>query len=359
MSSILGTKVKISVFGESHGEAIGVVIDGLPAGHTIDFDWVYEEMKRRSPGRNKFSTTRVEKDVPRVLSGIFEGKTTGAPLTAIIENTNTNSKDYSELKSKMRPSHADYPAMVKYKGFNDYRGGGHFSGRLTAMFVFAGAVCKEILKEKNIFVGAHIRAIGKVKDEKFDGVNISREVIEELRQESFPVLDKAGAEKMHQEILNAKEEGDSVGGIIETAIINLPVGVGNPMFYSVESVLAHMMFSIPAVKGVEFGEGFGITELRGSKANDGYYIEDGKIKTYSNNNGGVLGGITTGMPVVFSVAIKPTPSIVLKQNTVNVNNEENDVLEIKGRHDPCIVHRAVPVVECAAAVAILDILLQG
>ena len=359
MSSILGTKVKISVFGESHGEAIGVVIDGLPAGHTIDFDWVYEEMKRRSPGRNKFSTTRVEKDVPRVLSGIFEGKTTGAPLTAIIENTNTNSKDYSELKSKMRPSHADYPAMVKYKGFNDYRGGGHFSGRLTAMFVFAGAVCKEISKEKNIFVGAHIRAIGKVIDEKFDGVNISREVIEELRQESFPVLDKAVAEKMQQEILSAREEGDSVGGIIETAIINLPAGVGNPMFYSVESVLAHMMFSIPAVKGVEFGEGFGITELRGSKANDGYYIEDGKIKTYSNNNGGVLGGITTGMPVVFSVAIKPTPSIALKQNTVNVNNEENDVLEIKGRHDPCIVHRAVPVVECAAAVAILDILLQG
>ena len=359
MSSILGTKVKISVFGESHGEAIGVVIDGLPAGHTIDFDWVYEEMKRRAPGKNKFSTTRVEKDVPRVLSGIFEGKTTGAPLTAIIENTNINSKDYSELKSKMRPSHADYPAMVKYKGFNDYRGGGHFSGRLTAMFVFAGAVCKEILKEKDIFVGAHIRAIGKVKDKKFDGVNISREVIEELRQESFPVLDKAVAEKMQQEILSAREEGDSVGGIIETAIINLPAGVGNPMFYSVESVLSHMLFSIPAVKGVEFGEGFGIRKLRGSKANDGYYIEDGKIKTYTNHNGGVLGGITTGMPVVFSVAIKPTPSIALKQNTINVNNEENDVLEIKGRHDPCIVQRAVPVVECAAAVAILDILLQG
>lgn len=359
MSSILGTKVKISVFGESHGEAIGVVIDGLPAGHTIDFDWVYDEMKRRAPGQNKFSTTRVEKDIPRVLSGIFEGKTTGAPLTAIIENTNTNSKDYSELKSKMRPSHADYPAMVKYKGFNDYRGGGHFSGRLTAMFVFAGAVCKEILKDKNIFIGAHIKSIAKVKDKKFHGINISREVIEELRKESFPVLDKSIAEAMQKEILSAKEEGDSVGGVIEAAIINLPTGLGNPMFYSVESVLSHMLFSIPAVKGVEFGEGFEITELRGSKANDGYYIEDGKIKTYSNNNGGALGGITTGMPVIFSVAIKPTPSIALKQNTVNINNEANDILEIKGRHDPCIVQRAVPVVECAAAVAILDMLLQG
>ncbi|MEG2017244.1 MAG: chorismate synthase [Clostridium sp.] len=359
MSSILGTKVKLSVFGESHGEAIGVVIDGLPAGHTIDFEWVYKEMKRRVPGQNKFSTTRVEKDIPRILSGVFEGKTTGAPLTAIIENTNTNSKDYSELKSKMRPSHADYPAMVKYKGFNDYRGGGHFSGRLTAMFVFAGAVCKEILRDYNVFIGAHIRAIGKIKDKKFDGINISREVIEELRQESFPVIDKNVAEKMQEEILSAKKDGDSVGGVIETAIINLPMGLGNPMFYSVESVLAHMLFSIPAVKGVEFGAGFDITALRGSQANDGYYIEDGKIKTYTNNNGGILGGITTGMPVVFSVAVKPTPSIALKQDTVNMDNKENDILEIKGRHDPCIVQRAVPVVECAAAVAILDILLQG
>lgn len=359
MSSILGTKVKLSVFGESHGEAIGVVIDGLPAGHIIDFDWVYDEIKRRAPGQNKFSTTRVEKDLPRVLSGVFEGKTTGAPLTAIIENTNTNSKDYSELKSKMRPSHADYPAMVKYKGFNDYRGGGHFSGRLTAMFVFAGAVCKEILREHDIFIGAHIRVIGKIKDKKFDGINISREAIEELRQESFPVIDKTVAEKMQQEILSAKEDGDSVGGIIETAIINLPVGLGNPMFYSVESVLSHMLFSIPAVKGVEFGEGFDITGLKGSQANDGYYIENGKIKTYTNHNGGVLGGITTGMPVVFSVAVKPTPSIALKQDTVNMDNKENDILKIKGRHDPCIVQRAVPVVECAAAVAILDILLQG
>lgn len=359
MSSIIGTKVKISVFGESHGEAIGVVIDGLPAGYDINFDKVYEEMKRRAPGQNNLSTARVEKDVPRVLSGIFEGKTTGAPLTAIVENNNIKSKDYSELKVKLRPSHADYPSMIKYMSFNDYRGGGHFSGRLTAMFVFAGAVCKEILKESNIFIGAHIKSIGSIKDNTFNRTNISKELIEELRREKFPTLDKSIAEDMKEEILKAKTEGDSVGGIIEGIVINLPVGLGNPMFYSVESVLSHMLFSIPAVKGVEFGEGFNITTLRGSEANDEYYIENGEIKTFTNNNGGILGGITTGMPVTFSVAFKPTPSISLKQNTVNMITKDNDILEINGRHDPCIVQRAVPVVECATAVAILDILLQG
>ncbi len=359
MSSIIGTKVKISLFGESHGEAIGVVIDGLPAGHDIDFDKVYEEMKRRAPGQNNLSTPRVEKDIPRVLSGIFEGRTTGAPLTAIVENSNIKSKDYSELKVKLRPSHADYPAMIKYKGFNDYRGGGHFSGRLTAMFVFAGAVCKEILKEKNIFIGAHIKSIRDIKDDTFDRVNISRELIDELREEKFPTLNKSVAEEMKAEILKARGDGDSVGGVIEGAVINLPVGIGNPMFNSVESILSHMLFSIPAVKGIEFGEGFNITTMRGSEANDEYYIENGEIKTFTNNNGGILGGITTGMPVTFSVAFKPTPSISVKQNTVNMITKDNDVLEVYGRHDPCIVQRAVPVVECATAVAILDMLLQG
>lgn len=359
MSSIIGTKVKISVFGESHGEAIGVVIDGLPAGYDIDFNRVYEEMKRRAPGQSNLSTTRVEKDLPRVLSGIFQGKTTGAPLTAIVENSNIKSKDYSELKIKMRPSHADYPAMIKYKGFNDYRGGGHFSGRLTAMFVFVGAVCKEILKDNNIFIGAHIKSIANIKDDSFDRVNISGELLDELREESFPTLNKNICEKMKAEILKAKADGDSVGGIIEAAVINLPTGLGNPMFYSVESVLSHMLFSIPAVKGVEFGEGFNITTLRGSQANDEYYIEDEKVKTYTNNNGGILGGLTTGMPVTFSVAFKPTPSISLRQNTVNMVTKSDDMLEVHGRHDPCVVQRAVPVVECAAAVAILDILLQG
>ena len=296
--------------------------------------------------------------MPRVLSGIFNGKTTGAPLAAIIENSNTKSKDYSELKIKMRPSHSDYPAMIKYDGYNDYRGGGHFSGRLTAMFVFAGAVCKEILKQRDIYVGSHIKSIRNVKDDSFDKTNITKELLDNLRENRFPTLNKNVVDEMQKEILDAKNDLDSVGGVIEAAIINLPAGIGDPMFNSVESVLSHMLFSIPAVKGVEFGEGFNIATLRGSEANDSYYIEDGKIKTYTNNNGGILGGITNGMPVVFSLAIKPTPSISKPQKTVNVETMENDILEIHGRHDPCIVQRAVPVVECAAAVAILDILLQ-
>ena len=357
MGSIIGNKIKISVFGESHGEAIGVVIDGLPSGYEIDIDNINTEMKRRAPGKDKLSTARKEGDIPKILSGVFEGKTTGAPLAAIIENENKISKDYSEFKVKPRPSHADYPAIIKYEGFNDYRGGGHFSGRLTAMIVFAGAVCKDILKTKEIYIGSHIKSIGKIFDKEFDRVNISKDLLGELKEERLPILNKIVAPAMETEILEAKGEGDSVGGVIEGAVLNLPVGVGNPMFNSVESVLSHMLFSIPAVKGVEFGEGFGIAEMRGSQANDEYYIDGEEIKTYSNNNGGVLGGITTGMPVVFSVAIKPTPSIAKSQRTIDVNNKENDILRIHGRHDPCIVQRAVPVIEAATAIAILDLIL--
>ncbi|MFR1710013.1 MAG: chorismate synthase [Clostridium sp.] len=358
MGSIIGSKIKVSIFGESHGEAIGVVIDGLPAGHKIDFEFVYEEMRRRAPGKDSLSTSRSERDIPKILSGIFEERTTGAPLSAIIENNNIKSKDYSELKVKMRPSHCDYPAMVKYEGFNDHRGGGHFSGRLTALLVFAGAVCKDVLKEHNIYIGAHIKSIGNIRDNSFDRVDITKDLLEDLRANRFPTLNEVIGEDMKNEILKVKSLGDSIGGIIETAVINLPVGLGDPMFYSVESVLSHMLFSIPAVKGVEFGEGFNITTLRGSEANDEYYIDDNGIKTYSNNNGGVLGGITTGMPVTFSVAFKPTPSIALPQRTVNLQTRANDILEIKGRHDPCIVQRAVPVVEGVTAIAILDMLLQ-
>ena len=358
MGSIIGNKIKVSIFGESHGEAIGVVIDGLPAGHRIDFNFVYEEMRRRAPGQDSLSTPRVEKDIPKVLSGIFQERTTGAPLSAIIENNNTKSRDYSELKVKLRPSHCDYPAMIKYEGYNDYRGGGHFSGRLTALLVFAGAICKDILKEHSVYIGAHIKSIGKIKDDGFDKINITKELLEELRKDRFPTLNKIISKEMKEEILAVKALGDSIGGVIEGAVINLPVGLGNPMFHSVESVLSHMLFSIPAVKGVEFGEGFNIAALRGSEANDEYYIEGNDIKTYSNNNGGILGGITTGMPVTFSVAFKPTPSIALSQKTVNMETKADDILEIKGRHDPCIVQRAVPVVECVTAIAILDMMLQ-
>ncbi len=358
MGSIIGNKIKVSIFGESHGDAIGVMIDGLPAGHKIDFEFVYEEMRRRAPGQDSLSTPRVEKDIPKILSGIFQERTTGAPLSAIIENNSIKSKDYSELKVKMRPSHCDYPAMIKYEGFNDYRGGGHFSGRLTSLLVFAGAICKDILKKHNVYIGAHIKSIGSIKDEGFDRVNITKELLEALREDRFPTLNNVIEEKMKNEILTVKSLGDSIGGIVEAAVINLPVGIGNPMFHSVESVLSHMLFSIPAVKGVEFGEGFNITTLKGSEANDEYYMDDNTIKIYSNNNGGILGGITTGMPVTFSVAFKPTPSIALPQRTVNVETRDNDILEIKGRHDPCIVQRAVPVVECVTAIAILDMMLQ-
>ncbi|WP_346896456.1 chorismate synthase [Clostridium sp. UBA7503] len=358
MSSIIGNKIKVSIFGESHGDAIGVVIDGLPAGHRINFDFVHEEMRRRAPGKDSLSTSRVEKDMPKVLSGIFEERTTGAPLSAIIENNNTKSRDYSELKVKLRPSHCDYPAVIKYEGYNDYRGGGHFSGRLTALLVFAGAICKEILKEHDVYIGSHIKSIGKIKDHGFDKVNIRKELLQELREDRFPTLNKIISEEMKKEILAVKALGDSIGGIIEGAVINLPVGLGSPMFHSVESILSHMLFSIPAVKGVEFGEGFNISTLRGSEVNDQYYIEGEDIKTYSNNNGGILGGITSGMPVTFSVAFKPTPSIALPQKTVNMETKADDILEIKGRHDPCIVQRAVPVVECVTAIAILDMMLQ-
>lgn len=359
MSSIIGNKLKISIFGESHGEAIGVVIDGMPAGYDIDFENVHKELRRRAPGQNQYSTSRKEKDIPRVLSGIFEGKTTGAPISAIIENTNTISKDYSKLKVMPRPSHADYPAMIKYSGFNDYRGGGHFSGRLTALIVFAGAICKEILKTKDIYIGSHIKSINNIKDETFDKVKVDFKTLENLSTMEFPTLNKESQEKMKLKIIEAKENLDSVGGIIEGAIINLPVGLGSPMFDSVESVISQMLFSIPGVKGVEFGDGFEISKLYGSQAKDEYYFDNDRIKTYENHNGGILGGITTGMPIIFSVAIKPTSSIGQKQRTINLSTNKNDILEIEGRHDPCIVQRAVPVIECAVAISILDILLQG
>ena len=358
LSSIIGNKLKVSVFGESHGTAIGVVIDGLPSGVTINYNQIQEELERRAPGRDEISTSRKEKDIPNIISGIFEGKTTGAPLTAIFENSNVRSKDYSELKIKPRPSHADYPAYVKYNGFNDYRGGGHFSGRLTIALVFAGAICKSILEERDIYIGAHIKSIGKVKDDYLDKVNIDKNILISLKSMELPTLNKAKGEEMKKEILRAKEAEDSVGGIIEGIVINLPTGLGSPMFDSIESSLAHMLFSIPAVKGVEFGEGFAMSELRGSEAKDEYYYEDGIVKGYQNCNGGILGGISTGMPLVFSVAIKPTASIGQCQRTINIETTMNDMLKIEGRHDPCIVKRAVPVIEGAVAITILDILLQ-
>ena len=356
MSSDFGKKVKIQIFGQSHSEAIGVVMDGLPAGEEIDLDEVQKFMERRAPGRNAYSTPRKEADLPRVVSGLFEGKTCGAPVCAIIENTNTRSKDYDKLKDLPRPGHADFTAWVKYNGYNDHRGGGHFSGRLTAPLCFAGAVCKQILERKGIHVGAHILSIKGVKDVPFDAVEIDAETLKAVAGKAFPVQNDAAGEEMQAVIAAAKEKGDSVGGIVECAITGLPVGVGEPMFDGLESVLAQAIFAIPAVKGVEFGAGFGVAELFGSENNDDFIYEEGMVKTKANNHGGSLGGISSGMPMVFRAAFKPTPSISMEQDTISISKRENDRLAIQGRHDPCIVPRAVPVVEAAAAVAILDLL---
>ena len=356
MSGMWGSKIKLPIFGESHGNAIGITIDGLPAGFSIDMDKIMMEMSRRAPGKSSLSTPRKESDIPEILSGYFEGKTTGTPLCAIIRNSNTKSKDYSKLKDVMRPGHADYTGAVRYKGFNDYRGGGHFSGRITAPLVFAGAICKQILEVKGIIVSAHINSIGKIKDCSFLESDISDELLNSFKENELPLINTKLEDEMRQEILSTRSSGDSIGGTIECAILGVSPGIGDPFFDSVESTLAHLMFSVPAVKGIEFGKGFDISKMRGSEANDEYYLENGNIKTKTNNNGGILGGITNGMPIIFNVAIKPTASIFKEQNTVNIVTMEETTLCIEGRHDPCIVQRALPVIEAVAAIGITELM---
>ena len=354
MTATLGEKIKLTIFGESHGLGIGCVIDGLPPGFAIDLDAVKKEMQRRAPGKSPLATARNEKDAFIIESGFFEGRTTGTPLCVLISNSDQHSGDYSKLKNVMRPGHADYSGKVKYNGFNDYRGGGHFSGRLTAPLVFMGAVAKQILAKRGIYVGAHIAAIAGVKDTPFNPLGESADTFFELAQKSFPVLDDAAGNEMQQLILAAKQSCDSVGGVIECMAINLPAGIGAPFFDSLESRLAHALFSVPAVKGIEFGKGFALTQMPGSEANDQMYYDNGMVKTYTNNNGGI-----TGMPVLFKAAVKPTPSIAKVQKTVDLSTESNTELVITGRHDPCIVQRAVPVIEGVVAWMILDMLLAG
>lgn len=356
MSGQWGNKIKYSIFGESHGRGIGMVISGLPAGIQLDLEYIENEMARRAPGTNRYSTARKEGDKVEFLSGFFNGYTTGTPLCAVIFNENQNSKDYNALKDIARPGHGDYTGFVKYNGFNDYRGGGHFSGRITAPLVFAGAVAKQILAQKGIVIGGHILSIANCKEENFDFVNLTEATIKSVIEKPFPVMDDAKGEEMKNLIIEAKNSIDSVGGIIEVAALNLPKGLGDPFFDSVESTLAHLLFSVPAVKGVEFGMGFEITKIRGSQANDEPYNENGNIKMRTNNNGGINGGITNGMPMVFRTAMKPTPSIAKMQNTINLSTGENTEVSIHGRHDPCIVLRAVPVIEACAALCILDLL---
>lgn len=356
MSSITGNKLKISIFGESHGKGIGVVIDGLPPGIELDLEFIDSQMKRRSPGQSSITTERKEKDSYRILSGLFKDKTTGTPLCALIQNKDINSENYNEIKTKIRPGHSDYTGYVKYKGFNDYRGGGHFSGRLTAPLLFAGSVAMQILETKNIFIGGRIKSIYNITDDSEP--KFSEHEIKKLRNMNFPVICPGIKEEMMDAISQAKNEGNSVGGVIETCIINVPAGYGEPFFDSVESKISHMIFSIPAVKGMEFGTGFEITQLTGKEANDEFYVENNRILTRTNNSGGILGGITNGMPIVFRTAVKPVPSIASTQNTVDISKMKNTALNVTGRHDPCIVPRAVPVVEGAAALALLDLILE-
>lgn len=357
MSSVIGDKIKLSIFGESHGEAIGCVIDGLPAGIKIDMNAVYKDMQRRAPGKDKTATPRLEKDIPHILSGMLDNVTTGAPLAMVIENTNTKSGDYSNLMTVPRPSHSDYPAYVKYGGNNDIRGGGHFSGRLTAPLVFAGSVAKQILSQMGVTIGAHIKQIGSVCDAVSDLNKTDKSLLDTLSSSTFSLIDETKEQAMRDEIEKARLSLDSVGGIIECFAVGLPVGLGGNMFDTVEGKLASILFGVPAVKGVEFGLGFGFADKRASEVNDQYEIKNGRVATLSNNNGGVLGGMTDGAPLSVSVAIKPTPSIAKKQKSVNLLTMENAELEIHGRHDPCIVVRAVPVIECAVALGLLDLMM--
>jgi len=358
MSSQYGKKIKISIFGQSHSPAIGVNIDGLPAGIKIDINELKAFLKRRAPGQNDISTARAEDDVPEILSGLVDGITCGAPLAIIIRNEDARSADYRELRDIPRPSHADFAAHIKYGGFQDVAGGGHFSGRLTAPLCIAGGICLQILRGLEISIGAHILRIGSAQDDPFDPVSVSNADFELIQKNPLPVLKPEAGEAMRKQILEAKEKGDSVGGLIECAAIGLPVGLGDPMFDGIENRIAGIVFGIPGVKGLEFGSGFAVACCRGSENNDSFYMDGEKVRTRTNNSGGILGGITNGMPVLFRAAFKPTPSISMEQDSVSLSKAENAVLQVKGRHDPCIVLRALPCVEAAAAIALYDAFLD-
>lgn len=352
MKNTFGQSVALTLFGESHGEYIGAVLDGLAPGLAIDEDFIRHQLSLRRP-QGRISTSRIEADEFRIVSGMFEGKTTGTPLCILIPNTNTRSGDYTP--NIPRPGHADYTAECKYHGYQDYRGGGHFSGRLTAALVAAGAIAISALRQNGILIGTHISRIADVCDRNFNSYESDIEALADL---SFPVLSNAKAELMRDCIEEAAREGDSVGGILETAIIGLPAGIGEPWFDTVEGLLSHALFSIPAIKGVEFGMGFGMADLRGSEANDAFRVQNGRIITTTNHNGGVNGGITNGMPVIFRCAVKPTPSIFGEQESVDLTSGQNTTLNLVGRHDPAIIHRARVVVDSVAALVICDLMAQ-
>lgn len=352
MKNSFGNSINITIFGESHGNSVGFVLDGLPAGIMVDEQNIRALLALRRP-QGAISTQRSEKDEFVIHSGVYNGYTCGTPICVTIPNDDTRSKDYGDMARLARPSHADYTAHIKYRGFEDYRGGGHFSGRITAALVAAGGILLPALNKKGIYIGTHIRSCAGVKDREF--VNISDD-IKELSNKQFPVLDIERATAMQDKILQAKQNGDSVGGILETAIIGIEAGVGEPWFDSFEGLLSHAVFSIPAVKGIEFGAGFAVSEMLGSQSNDAIRTEQGRVYTETNNSGGINGGITNGMPILFRTAIKPTPTISREQQTINYVNLENSTLAAAGRHDPCIVHRARIVVDCVAALVTADAL---
>jgi len=358
MSSDWGKCLHIQIFGESHGPAIGVVIEGLPPGEFIDLDELASFLARRAPGKADYATARQEADAPEFLSGMLDGRTTGAPLAALIRNTNQRSGDYEELRRVPRPGHADYPACLRYHNCHDIRGGGHFSGRLTAPLCIAGGIARQILARRGIHVGAHLFSVAGIPDTPFDPVKVESGILRRPAENSFPVLDLESGRKMQEAIQQAKQAGDSVGGIIEGAAIGLPGGLGSPMFDGVENRLSALLFGIPAVRGVEFGAGFAAAQMRGSEHNDPWRMNEGKVMTSSNHHGGVLGGITTGMPLLVRVAVKPTPSIAKEQASVDLTTGQDTRLTVRGRHDPCIAPRAVPVVEACLAICSLDLLLE-
>lgn len=360
MGSTWGNHLKISIFGESHGPGVGVVINGFPAGFSLDMDYILAEMKRRAPGQRELTTDRKEADIPVIMSGILEGVTTGAPICALIHNTDMHSKDYDEVINIPRPSHSDYTGHVRYGGYNDIRGGGHFSGRLTAPLVFAGALCKGYLRQnKHIEIGAHLFSLGEIMDRPFDLVHVSSDQLKSLQKESFPVLEQDAGLRMRKAVEEAKMDQNSLGGIIECAATGIKAGLGSPIFDNVESRIASLIYGIPAVKGIEFGQGFEMSKKTGAEVNDCFIKTNHMIGTKTNHNGGLLGGITTGMPIVLRVAFKPTPSISSEQVTLNLSSGEEEILVIKGRHDPCIALRCPVIVEAAVAVAIMDLHLEA
>lgn len=359
MSSTWKNNISFTVFGESHGPAIGVCMDNVPPGESIDVDKIYKFMARRAPKKDGTTTMRKESDIPQIISGYHNGKTTGTPLVAMIANNDQHSQDYNNISKLARPGHADYMGALRYRGFNDIRGGGHFSGRLTAPLCFAGAVAQQILEKRGIYIGAHIAEIHGITDKSFDPINTSRQDIIDLKEKDFPVIIDVQGNEMKKEILHAREEQDSVGGIIECIAINVPAGIGSPIFDGLENSIAQLIFGIPAVKGLEFGAGFDVAKMTGSENNDEFYVnERGIVVTKTNSHGGILGGISSGMPITLRVAVKPTPSISRPQETIDYSAMKNETLVVKGRHDPCIVPRAVPCVEAAVSLAVLSHMLE-